>query len=253
MEAIIMAEGLGTRLLPLTQKTPKPLIKVGDYPILEHQIILLKEYGITDIYISVCHLKEKIKQYFKDGKKWGVRIKYHDAPKPMGTAGAVKQFENNITSSNFILTYCDYLIGADLNKMIDFHIRTPLHNMATIMVKKYYLPLECDHMIIDETNKITGIINRPHVPGTTFQNRSNIGIYICRKSLFNYLENKPLSFEKDVFPAILNSDNCLSAYYTNEYIGEIGTHERLQKVRQEYLLNKHKEIEFDNLPEFVSV
>ncbi|MDQ3099436.1 MAG: nucleotidyltransferase family protein [bacterium] len=251
MQAIILAEGIGTRLIPLTLTTPKPLIVVGDFPILEHQIRFLSSYNITDIYISIYHLKDEIKNYFENGTKWGVNIQYYEPEQLMGTAGAVKKLENKITG-DFLVLYCDYLHNINLNNMITYHNKATEGTVATIMVKKYYVPLECDHLHINKENYIQNVINRPLPVGKIIKNRSNIGIYLCKKEICNYIQDKAQSFEKDVFPNVLKNKKKLYSYYTDEYIIDMGSHERLLKVQSDFRSGKHRLRDSDkSIPEYV--
>jgi len=103
LDAVIMAGGRGQRLRPITDTIPKPMIKLGGKPIIEHNIDRLIAYGIENIYISVNYLKEKIMEYFGDGTDKGINIQYIEEEKPLGTAGAlslVKEFENDILLTN---------------------------------------------------------------------------------------------------------------------------------------------------------
>ena len=91
MRAIILAGGLGTRLRPLTENTPKPLLPVKNRPIIEHAIINFKKHGINDIVLSIGYLADKIKDYFGTGENWGVSISYVVEDQPLGTGGAIKK------------------------------------------------------------------------------------------------------------------------------------------------------------------
>ena len=91
MKAMILAAGYGTRLRPITYLLPKPMVPIGDLPLLEHQIRLLKRYGLTDITLSTGYRAECIRGYFGDGTGWGVRLSYVEEKQPLGTAGALQQ------------------------------------------------------------------------------------------------------------------------------------------------------------------
>ena len=96
MQAVILAAGKGTRLYPLTKKIPKVMIDILGKPLLEHHILLLRKYGVTEIFINLFTLPDKIKNYFDDGKKFGVKIKYAIEPKLLGSAGALHNFKKKI-------------------------------------------------------------------------------------------------------------------------------------------------------------
>ncbi len=254
MKAVILAEGLGSRLLPLTNTIPKPLIPIGQYPVLEHTLRFLKENKITEIYISVHHLKEQIKNYFEDGKRLEVTIKFIEPNKLLGTAGALNLIRDELPD-RFIVLYCDYLMKFDIKSVIKYHTTQPSNVIATIVTSRYYQPEICDHFITNSNNEITGVINRPHPVNVAIKNCSNRGIYVCNKELFDYMPSSDeVSFEKDLFPKIINSKkNIIHAYMTNEYITDMGTPAGLEKVRTDYTLRKHFEKGIDLGPEYFSI
>ncbi|MBW2993738.1 nucleotidyltransferase family protein, partial [Candidatus Woesearchaeota archaeon] len=122
MKAIILAGGLGERLRPLTDITPKPLLPINGKPIMQYAIENLKKQGITDIVLGISYHADKIKDYFKDGSELGVHIEYSIEETPLGTGGAVKQAAENINDT-FVLLWADNLTDIDFNKMIDVHKR----------------------------------------------------------------------------------------------------------------------------------
>ncbi len=99
MKAIIIAGGLGTRLRPLTYNIPKPIMPLANKPFVIHQIELLRKFGITDIILNLHYLPENIKSIFEEEKKLGVNIQFSIEEKPLGTAGAVKNAENSLTTN----------------------------------------------------------------------------------------------------------------------------------------------------------
>ena len=115
MQAIILAGGKGTRLMPLTQEKPKPMIPVMQKPLMEYSIELLKYHGINNIGITVMHLSKYIKDYFNDGAKLGVNIKYVEETTPMGTAGSVKLAQNIIEDDTLIILSGDGLFNVEVN------------------------------------------------------------------------------------------------------------------------------------------
>ena len=123
MKAVIMAGGKGTRISSITQdEIPKSMLKVGGKPILEHQINSLKKSNIDEIILIIGHLGDKIKEYFKDGENFNIKIKYikEDENKPLGTAGSLYYLKNEI-KDDFILIFGDVFLSVDFNKMINVH------------------------------------------------------------------------------------------------------------------------------------
>ena len=128
MKVVIMAGGKGTRIASIASDIPKPMIKIGDKPILEHEIECLKKQGLTDIIITVSHLGNIIMEYFGDGskispatgKEFGVNIEYFVEETPLGNAGALFKIKNKL-KSDFLLLNADYLFNVDFNRFIKFH------------------------------------------------------------------------------------------------------------------------------------
>src|SRR5258708_3354248 len=127
MKAVILASGLGTRLKPLTDKTPKVMIKIGDKPLLWHHVNLLKTHGIKDIWINLHRYPEVIKKYFKDGIEFGVKINYSQESELLGTSGALRNPNSNIErelkKSRFLVVYGDNLTDFNYSKLIKFHTK----------------------------------------------------------------------------------------------------------------------------------
>ena len=103
MKAVVLAGGKGTRLGSLTEEIPKPLVKVGGIPILEHQITLLKKYDITNIIFVTGYLSEVIENYFQDGSNFGVTISYYKESTPLGTTGGIKEIEHSLIDDFLVL------------------------------------------------------------------------------------------------------------------------------------------------------
>jgi len=123
MKALLLAGGFGTRMRPLTERLPKPMAPVGNRPWLEHLIAGLKEQGIREIVIAVKHYPERIIDYFGDGRKLGVDIRYTHEPVPLGTAGAVKNAEA-LLGSRFVVINADIVHRADIRALVETHERS---------------------------------------------------------------------------------------------------------------------------------
>ena len=134
MKAFLLSAGFGSRLKPLTNKIPKPLIIVNNKPIIEHIIIIAKNQGITNFYISINYLGHKIKKYLGDGSKFGVKIKYLEEKKPLGTAGSIsliKKFNKPI-----FVTNADIVSKINFKEMISYNKKKKL--FMTVAAKVFY-------------------------------------------------------------------------------------------------------------------
>jgi histidinol-phosphate phosphatase family protein len=241
---IILCGGLGTRMREETEYKPKPMVLIGGKPIIEHQILLFKRYGIRRIWILLGHQGNKIKEYFGDGRKWKVKIYYHQEKEPMGTAGALKILENKI-KKDFLVVSGDVMMNIDLRKFINWHKKQK--GIATFIVHPNDHPFDSDLVEINKDKRIIAFLKRPHPSNRIFHNLSIASIYIFSPRIFQFIpKNRKSDIEKDILPKILKSEQKIYAYKTSEYIKDIGTPNRLMKVRKDYVLEKLKKITLKN-------
>jgi len=203
MKAIILAAGKGERLRGTLNNIPKPMVKINGKPILEHNILLLERYGITDIYINLHHQPNVIREHFGDGKKYGVNIKYSYEETLLGTAGAVRKIADEYWNRKecFILLYGDNLYQYDLREIINFHMRKK--SIATIAVYEKDNVSQSGIVVLDKDNKILKFIEKPK-PEELVSNLVNTGIYVLHPKVLNYIPlGKILDFGKDVFPEMI--------------------------------------------------
>jgi len=152
VKALFLAGGLGTRLRPITNDLPKPMVPIMGKPLLERNIEKLKSYGIDEVVLSTCYKPHKIDKYFGDGKKFGVKISYITEDKPLGTAGAIKNAEE-LLSDTFLVFNADILSDIDIANMIRFHKEKGA--LATIAVTKVDNPSAYGVIEHDDDNFIT--------------------------------------------------------------------------------------------------
>lgn len=229
MKAVILAGGIGTRLKEYTKDIPKPLITINQRPILEYQIENLKNYGIKDILIIVGYLGFKIKEYFGDGKNFGVNIEYFEENQPLGTAGALYYLKNTLTE-DFILIYGDIIFDIDVYKFIDFHKANG--GIGTLIVHPNNHPYDSDILIVDENQLVKGIAKKNENRKFFYNNCVNAGIFIFKNDLIDYvLKDKKQDLEKDVVLNLIGKEE-IYAYRTTEYIKDMGTPERYELVKK---------------------
>lgn len=224
---------MGTRLKARLGDLPKPMIPIGGKPLLEHQIELAQRHGFTDVVIFACYRPELIQAHLGDGSRWGVNISYQLEKTPLGTAGAVLAGLNALAQT-FLVFYGDTLVNVDLGRFWDRHRNSGAE--ATLLLHPNDHPLDSDLVEIDEAGWVTAFHNRPHPAGKFFQNLVNAGLYVIDKSaLVPWAGDvKPMDFGKDLFPAMLATGRRLLGYNTPEYIKDIGTPERYDRVSAEY-------------------
>jgi mannose-1-phosphate guanylyltransferase len=214
MKAVILAGGLGTRLRPLTFFLPKPMLPLGDKPVLEHLILWLKRHGITDIILSVEYLRRVIEDYFKDGNELGVKITYVRSDRPMGTAGQLKVAEKEVNGT-FICLYGDSLYNFNLSEMIKFH--NEKKGIATMALYAYKIQLRYGFIDLDESKKIVAWREKPEISGLI-----NIGLYIMEQKFLSYIPSNTVYGMDAAFKNALDSGESIYGYPIKDQFIDIG-------------------------------
>lgn len=237
MKAVIAAGGMGTRLSSVTKDIPKALVKIGDKPILEHQIILLKKHGVQEIHLLLGYLAGQIKDYFGDGKKWGVNLHYHQEEIPLGTAGALLQVKDNL-QEDFLFLSGDIMMNFDVEKFIDWH-QEKKDSVASLVVHPSDHPFDSDLVQISDDGKITKFFLKPHLQNSNPEGLGISSVSILSPAVFAHIPKGVKSgLEKDVLPSMFAHSLAVYAYNTPEYIKDMGTPERWAKVNDDYASGK---------------
>ncbi len=233
-QAVLLAGGEGKRLRPYTLNVPKPMLPIVHMPLLEYSIRHLKKYGIEEIYMTTCYLGEKIKDYFQDGSSLGVTITYLEEASPLGTAGGIFTARNNFLEP-FLVMSGDAFTNINIHKVYEFHQRH--QSKMTIISKKVKDPSAFGVCFTNEDGKLERFIEKP----TDYVgNQVNTGIYILNPEiLFTYFFGKTLDFSKDLIPALLNDNESVYVYNTNEYWRDIGNIAAYNQAREDALTNHY--------------
>ncbi len=192
--AIIVAGGLGTRLRPLTENTPKPLLPVHGKPIIEHIIRNLKKHGVSNIIISIGYKAEQVQQYFKDGSSLGINISYSLETEPLGTGGAVKQASKYL-SKPFVLLWGDNLMDVNVSKMKEDYLN---YDTAILMALTHRENVENFGVAKLDQNKIVTFVEKPKREDAPSK-LINAGAFIIDPVCFELLPEGKSSLEKDCF------------------------------------------------------
>ena len=209
MKAVVMAGGEGSRLRPLTIRRPKPMVPIAGKPVMEHILNLLKRHGITEVVITVQYLASNIEDYFGNGSQFGMRITYSREDMPLGTAGSVKNAEDQLTEP-FLVISGDALTDYNLTDIIKFHREKK--SMATLMLAHVPDPLEYGVIITNQDGHITEFLEKPSW-GEVISDTINTGIYVLDPKVFSYFEkNKQFDFSQELFPMMLKNGDPLYGY-----------------------------------------
>jgi mannose-1-phosphate guanylyltransferase/phosphomannomutase len=219
MKAVVMAGGFGTRLRPLTAHLPKPLVPVGNVPIMEHMVRLLKRHGFTDLAVLLYFLPDTITGHFGDGSGWGVNMSYVTPTADLGTAGAVK-FAVGDSDEPVLVVSADVLTDFDLAEAVAFHRAKDAE--ATMVLTRVEQPLAYGIVITDEDGRVLRFLEKP-AWGEVFSDTINTGIYLLEPSVFRAIPaGRPYDFGKELFPALLASGRPIWGHVARGYWRDVG-------------------------------
>jgi dTDP-glucose pyrophosphorylase len=224
-DVIIMAGGRGQRLMPLTENTPKPMLHVGDKPILEHNIDRLIKFGIKNIHISVNYLAHVIKDYFANGEEKGVSIEYICENKPMGTLGSIKLAER-LEHDYFLVMNSDILTNIDFAHFFQTFIRSGA-DMA-MATTSYQVEIPYGVVEVDGANVVSSLKEKPR-----YTYYSNAGIYIAKKELLTMVPDDEFYNVTDLMESLIKSNKKLISYPILGYWLDVGKHEDFQKAQED--------------------
>lgn len=237
MKGVIMAGGFGTRLRPLTNNLPKPMVPVANKPMMEYTIELLKKEGIEDIISLLFFHPEVIENYFGDGTDFGVKMSYIGAADDLGTAGSVKNAMDSLNET-FLVTSGDVMMDFDLSLAIDFH--KDRKALATMVLTRVENPLPFGIVLTDKEGKITRFLEKPGW-GEVFSDTINTGIYILEPEVLNSIPSKTeFDFGKDLFPLLLQDKTPLYGYVADGYWRDVGNLREYLQVNLDILQGKIK-------------
>ena len=245
-QLLILAGGMGTRLLPLLGDLPKPMVQVGGKPVLEHQIELAKRYGFEDVLLLVGYRADKIQAYFNDGKRWGIGLRYHVESEPLGTAGAVFGAFDKLANC-FVVMYGDTMLDVDLDRFWRFHQNKG--SSATLAIHPNDHPHDSDLVEVGESDRIKAFHSPPHDPEKYHQNLVSAALYVMEKSSFAVWSGglKKFDFVRELFPGMLHQGLPLFGYRTREYVKDMGTPERLAQVESDCQSGKIRSLSLTRL------
>jgi histidinol-phosphate phosphatase family protein len=237
-QLVILAGGKGSRLRERLGGIPKALAEVCGLPLLERQIILAKKYGFTDVLVLVNHAAECIVEYCASKQNWGLDITCVDDGHPRGTAGAVLGVFDRL-ADEFLVMYGDTMLEVDLARFHAYHAQAA-GAAATLLLHPNDHPQDSDLVEIDDDGRITAFYPYPHDSSCFYPNLVNAALYWIDKQALAPWRNERgiLDFGKDLFPAMLQRGLTLRGFNSPEYIKDIGTPSRLDRVCADFLSGK---------------
>lgn len=234
MRAIIQAGGKGSRLRNITKdEIPKPMVPILGKPLLQWQVEELKKQNINEIFIIIGYLGESIKNYFEDGKKFGISITYIEETIPLGTGGGLcylkKYIQNN---EDIFFLYGDLFFDVDFARMEKFHLEKK--SKLTAFVHPNSHPFDSDIIELDSEQKITRMLSKKKERNGWYANLVNAAFYIVNADIIQELpDNQKLDFEKDILCEMINRSEAVFGYRSTEYIKDGGVEKRLSRIEDD--------------------
>lgn len=226
MKAVVLAGGKGKRLRPLTYVLPKPLIPVGGKPMLEHIVEQLAKHNIRDLIFAVGYKAELIKDYFKDGAKWDVKIEYFTEEKPLGTAGCLLPLKHLLKNETFLLVAGDNITRLNFTEFVSFHKQN--RGVATVALTEFPVPCEFGIAELDKRGKVVSFREKP-----TFSYNAATCIMCLEPSIFKYIPKGFSNVPESVFPRLLKGrGQKLVGYPFTEFWADVGRLEEYLEIYQ---------------------
>jgi mannose-1-phosphate guanylyltransferase len=221
MQALILAGGEGTRLRPLTSTVPKPVVPLVDRPFIAFMLDWLRGHGVDDVIMSCGFLASGVRNVLGDGSAYGMRLRYVEEPRPLGTGGAVKYAES-LLDERFLMLNGDVLTDLDVSAQLALHEQRGAR--ATLALTPVEDPSAYGLVRTRADGEVTGFVEKPS-PNQIDTRNISAGIYVLDRSVLELLTaEEPASIERDVFPRLVGEG--LYAYVGDGYWLDIGTPER---------------------------
>jgi len=231
-KAMILAAGFGTRLRPLTNNVPKPLLPVGGKPIIYYVIECLKQNGIEEIVINLHYLGNLIRENLGDGKKFGLKIVYTEEKEILGTGGGIKNAEKYLKGDRFIVMNSDILVRIDLLEAIEFHIK--MRGIATLIVRAKDIE-KYNILSVDENDRIVDIAGITGSGNPANKKGTFAGIHIIEPEIFQYLPPGKSSIT-DCYIKMIREGKNIYGFFADPYWRDIGNIEDYERVNKELAL-----------------
>jgi NDP-sugar pyrophosphorylase family protein len=231
VQAIVLVGGEGTRLRPLTYRTPKPMVPIMNVPFLARTMERLYEAGIRDVILAAGYMPQAIADYFGDGSRLDMSITYVIEETPLGTAGALKNVEDRITGRFFVLNG-DIFTSLDLRAMLQYHQEKS--GLGTLHLIRVEDPSAFGCVVHDPAGRVTAFVEKP-VEGEEPTDEINAGTYLLERAILDFIPaGHNVSIERETFPEVIAAGRSLYAYTTSDYWIDLG--------RPEHYLAAHRDV-----------
>jgi NDP-sugar pyrophosphorylase family protein len=231
MKAMILAAGLGSRLRPLTNTIPKPLLPIAGTPLIVWNLLLLKRHGFHDVIINLHHLGPMIEQALGNGSKYGLRIYYSHEPVILGTGGALKQAESNFSGEPVLVLNGDTLFELDLEALCAYHQRR--RAAATLVVRSDVDAARWGVVDVDAEERLVRITGRGRTDAGETRPRMFAGVHILHPRLLRDVPKGKASSIIDAYVAAIQRGDLVAGYELTGYWSDVGTPERYAQAEHD--------------------
>ncbi|MBQ4058405.1 MAG: HAD-IIIA family hydrolase [Lachnospiraceae bacterium] len=256
MKVVLMAGGRGTRISELYPDIPKPLIPVDNIPVLEREIVSLRDQGFTDLILTIGYMAKKIQEYFGTGEKWGVNIEYFVEDKPLGNAGALFFLD---LKEDFLLLNADAVFDVDFNRMVEYHKEKG--GLVTLFTHPNSHPYDSGIIISSPNGEVEKWLAKEDFRPEFYKNRVNAGLHVISPKALKLSgikkedigDGKKIDLDRQILKPLCGT-HTMFCYDSPEYVKDMGTPERFRSVEEDYkkgvvkaktLFNKQKGIFLD--------
>lgn len=245
MKTVIMAGGKGTRISELFPDIPKPLIPIDGVPVLEREIISLRNQGFDNLILTISYMSDKIKDYFGDGSKWNVHIEYFVENIPLGNAGALFKLREKFGDDDFLLLNADAIFEVDFKRMIQFHKNK--NALVTLFTHPNSHPYDSGLIIADRDLSVKQWLTKEETRPEWYKNRVNAGLHVINAKALDMVDIDTDMIGKEVDGKIVKVDldrqvlkplcgkNVMYCYDSPEYVKDMGTPDRYRAVEKDYI------------------
>ncbi|MEU0369917.1 NDP-sugar synthase [Streptomyces sp. NPDC006283] len=224
-EAILLVGGKGTRLRPLTVRTPKPMVPAAGVPFLTHQLARARAAGVEHIVLATSYLAEVFEPYFGDGSALGLHLEYVTEDEPLGTGGAIRNVASRLRSGPddpVLIFNGDILTGLDIEALVATHRSSGAD--VSLHLTRVDDPRAFGLVPTDETGRVTAFLEKPQTPEEIVTDQINAGAYVFRRSVIDAIPaGRPVSVERETFPELLSSGAHLQGMVDSTYWLDLGT------------------------------
>lgn len=242
MKVVLMAGGRGTRISELFPDIPKPLIPIDGIPVLEREIISLRDQGFTDIILTIGYMAEKIQAYFGNGEKFGIHVEYFVEDKPLGNAGAL--FKLNL-EDDFLLLNADAVFDVDFNRMVDYH---KAHGgLVTLFTHPNSHPYDSGLIVAGEDGEVEQWLAKEDARPEFYRNRVNAGLHVISPKALELSgikaeevgieidgKIKKVDLDRQILKPLCGT-STMFCYDSPEYVKDMGTPERFRSVERDFM------------------